>query len=379
MGKRLNINEVKYFVEIDSNSGCKLQDEVYINNSTILHLVCNCGEPFEKSFTNFKDKNQRQCRKCSGRINWDNDSVKFFIENESKCKLLSHNYKTNKTNLRLECSCGKKFTKTFHDFKDGNQRQCNECGIEKGNYHRSSLEEIAEYIESLGYILLTNKYINSDEKIIIKDKNGYMYSMLLSNLKGEQGTKIVHKSNPFSIDNIKLWCKINQKDFIVLSDKYEAKNIKLKWKCLKDGCKEIFYAYWYDIYNDKECVYCSIPKGEKKIKELFNNNYVSYDWQKEFQGLIGLGGGLLSYDFFLLKYNLLIEYQGEFHDGKARHQTKAKLKKQKEHDRRKKEYALQHKYNFLEIWYWDFDNIETILESKLKELSINDDSFLVAK
>lgn len=63
------------------------------------------------------------------------------------------------------------------------------------------------------------------------------------------------------------------------------------------------------------------------------------------------GGGNLSYDFYLDEYNLLIEYQGEFHDGSARIRDKSYLPTQQEHDRRKREYAKQQGINLLEIWY----------------------------
>lgn len=37
-------------------------------------------------------------------------------------------------------------------------------------------EEVKEYIESLGYILLSDIYINSNAKLIFKDKEGYYYT-----------------------------------------------------------------------------------------------------------------------------------------------------------------------------------------------------------
>lgn len=89
-------------------------------------------------------------------------------------------------------------------------------------------------------------------------------------------------------------------------------------------------------------------------------------WQKKFDGLVGVGNGLLSYDFYLPNYNLLIEYQGGFHDGSVKFQTDEGLKKQIEHDNRKKEYATKKHINLLEIWYDDFDNIDCILTQKLK-------------
>ena len=87
--------------------------------------------------------------------------------------------------------------------------------------------------------------------------------------------------------------------------------------------------------------------------------------QKEFNGLLGLGGKNLSYDFYLPDYNLLIEYQGEYHDGTANNQTKVAYKKQQEHDKRKKEYALNNNIKLLEIWYWDFERIEKMLTKEL--------------
>ena len=154
------------------------------------------------------------------------------------------------------------------------------------------------------------------------------------------------------------------------------------WKCKE--CDNEWKAMISNRVNNRGCPECNKSKGEKRCKEVFidkgfieilqeefnklntskyNNMY--FIPQKTFDGLVGLGDGLLSYDFYLPNYNLLIEYQGQYHDGTVSNQTQEEFEYQKEHDRRKKEYALQNKYNFLEIWYWDFDNIEEILLKQL--------------
>ena len=74
--------------------------------------------------------------------------------------------------------------------------------------------------------------------------------------------------------------------------------------------------------------------------------------------MVGINGGLLSYDLYVQNENLLIEYQGQFHDGTAYINDKQKFQRQQEHDRRKKGYAKSHGIRLLEIWYWDFENIE---------------------
>ena len=82
-----------------------------------------------------------------------------------------------------------------------------------------------------------------------------------------------------------------------------------------------------------------------------------------------MGGGHLSYDFYLPNHNLLIEYQGGFHDGTVTgsYQKLYDLERQQMHDKIKEKYAEQHNIRLLEIWYWDFDNIENILDEVLND------------
>ena len=80
----------------------------------------------------------------------------------------------------------------------------------------------------------------------------------------------------------------------------------------------------------------------------------------------GIGNRPLSYDFYLPNQNLLIECQGEQHYypvdiyGGEEH-----FEIQQEHDRRKREYATANGYNLIEIPYYDYDNIEEILDKVL--------------
>ena len=370
---------------------------------------------------------------------------------------------------------------------------------------RYTYEEVKIIIKNIGFKLISNKYLNNSEKLVIRDKDGYMYFVNLRNLLIYWFPRRFHKSNPYTIRNIKLWCKLNNKPFRLIDGQiYKGSNKKLIWKCLKENCQEYFNSNWNDISsghgcgvcfglqvtlsnclatknpelakewhptmngnltpwditscsnkevwwqckdnpkhewsaevnnrntNNTSCPYCSgkLPsedynlltckpelckewdynkndnkpeeytpytsnkvwwickecnceweatishrsngrgcpdcnksKGEKECKRIFDLGSIYYISQKEFEGLLGLGGGNLSYDFYLPKYNLLIEYQGEMHESfvKGIHKSIKDFEKQVEHDRRKKEYALLNGYSFLEIWYWDFNNIEEII------------------
>lgn len=313
-------------------------------------------------------------------INGENGNGCLLLTSKEKFLQLNQNNIPTMINLNILCACKiHNFNVTFTKFKHRNQKQCKICSNKINSLKRSlSFIDIKKYVEDeLNYIMITtekefwdSKFINNTNpnktKFIIKDFNGYYYSTIYSYLKANHIPRFVDKYNPYSIQNIELWLIKNQKDIILLSLNYEGNNKKLKWKCLKDN--NVFYSNWADIQCDKGCPICNESKGEKEINKILSWNKISFEPQKKFDGLIGIGGGLLSYDFYLPKFNLLIEYQGEFHDGTTRKQTKEDKKRQVEHDKRKKEYSINNNIRLLEIWYYDFGNIEEILT---KELQLN--------
>lgn len=62
MNKQWTINSIKEFVE--KNSDSKLITTEYHGFSQKLLFECACGNTFEKTFTKFKNKNQRKCEVC---------------------------------------------------------------------------------------------------------------------------------------------------------------------------------------------------------------------------------------------------------------------------------------------------------------------------
>lgn len=138
-----------------------------------------------------------------------------------------------------------------------------------------------------------------------------------------------------------------------------------------EKCGNVWNSYPINvIYKNHGCPRCEKKyKGEVKISNYFNNNDINYESQKSYEDLFGVGGRKLRYDFYLPDFDLLIEYQGNFHDGSSfvgDFFTKERLEIQQEHDERKRKYAKKHNIKLLEIWYWDFDNIEKILNNNIK-------------
>jgi DNA-directed RNA polymerase subunit RPC12/RpoP len=176
--------------------------------------------------------------------------------------------------------------------------------------------------------------------------------------------------------SLEYWAKDNNKEYLL--SEYSIKNLKSPdqvsygdndkylWVC--SICNREFPAsIGHRTISETNCPHCKESKGEKKIREWLEKYNFKFSPQKKFKGLIGTGGKNLSYDFYLHNLNLLIEYQGEFHDGSGRKYTQTNLENQQEHDKRKRDYALKNNIDLLEIWYRDFDNIENILNTYIKQ------------
>lgn len=155
-------------------------------------------------------------------------------------------------------------------------------------------------------------------------------------------------------------------DITLLSD-YIGINKKIDCSCNK--CGFFWTVNQAGSLRISGCPNCNKSHGESKIKHYLDKNNIQYKWQKCFDGLIGVGGGLLSYDFYIEQYNLLIEFQGVQHKQIVQYfDGKEQFEKQQEHDMRKREYAKNYNINLLEIWYYDIDKTEKILEQTLNNL-----------
>lgn len=145
------------------------------------------------------------------------------------------------------------------------------------------------------------------------------------------------------------------------------------FKCSECG-KQFIKAPFYVLHAPK-CPQCQRYRGEAKIALFLDRNNINFSQQKDYSDLIGTGGGKLKFDFYLPDYNLLIEYQGEFHDGTMNKFVSDRYPYVHEHDKLKREYVKKHSINLLEIWYYDFDKIEEILADRL---NIEEPVFFIA-
>lgn len=113
------------------------------------------------------------------------------------------------------------------------------------------------------------------------------------------------------------------------------------------------------------CPKCNSSKGERAISSWLIRYGIDFENEKSFDDLLSLRK--LRYDFYVSKYNLLIEFNGRQHYEYSRrfHKNMEGFENLKKRDELKKNYAESHNIRILIIPYWDRKNIASILEDAM--------------
>ncbi|TDX48334.1 DUF2726 domain-containing protein [Orenia marismortui] len=124
------------------------------------------------------------------------------------------------------------------------------------------------------------------------------------------------------------------------------------------------------VYHGNRCPYCKNSTGEEKIKQFLENNAFLFEKEYVFKDCISQKGGTLRFDFAIFNSKneviQIIEYDGEQHYRPIDFfGGKEGFKGVKKRDKIKNKYCKDNNIPLLRIPYWDFDNIEQILKSKL--------------
>lgn len=253
---------------------------------------------------------------------------------------------------------------------------CNLCSIEHNKCATRYTDESFKQ-KALSYnpdLIFLSDYQNIKSPIKVQCKKcGYVWNPVAEILIREDehcGCPKCAGNAVLTPDEFKLRLKETHPELILLSD-YVRSNQQVHVKC--NDCGFDFWIVPNKLQQGQHCPHCKISNGERLIKNYLDKNTIEYTYGKKYDGLIGLGGGLLSYDFYLPQYNLLIEMQGIQHiqpvDFTYSHNDKLaeeKFRKQQEHDKRKREYAATHNITLLEIWYDEIDRIDSILDNYLQ-------------
>lgn len=245
---------------------------------------------------------------------------------------------------------------------------CKQCSDKfKGKHNKYTFDEVKKQLINLHPNLTFdyNDYINKNQIIEANCiKHGYIKKKIDLFLKGYgceecKGTKKGKINNEYFINK----AKEQHNNYYDYSLVFVSKaQVKVKIICPKHG---VFEQTPNSHTKGQGCPTCNFSKGELKILNYLKNNDIEYLHQHKFKDC--KYKRQLSFDFYLPKNNICIEYNGEYHyNSYEKRKGQRGLELVQKRDQIKREFCQEKGIILLEIPYWNFKNLEDILNSSLR-------------
>ena len=225
---------------------------------------------------------------------------------------------------------------------------------------------VKEYVEGFGYKLLSG-YTGIHDKIILECPNGHIYNTSFNSFYSNKcrcgKCKNLETANKrkYSIDYIQEY--LNSFGYKLLTKNYINNKQKMKIEC-PEG--HIFYMCFSKFKNAKQrCPICKMSSGEQEVYRILSKYFDDIEIQYKFSDC--KDEKRLPFDFYLPQCNCCIEFDGVQHFEYQPHfGTYSKFLKQQKRDMIKTEYCKNNNIKLIRIPYYEFDNIEKILNKELK-------------
>lgn len=132
-----------------------------------------------------------------------------------------------------------------------------------------------------------------------------------------------------------------------------------------------YWVYWSNVLSGYKCAQCSLEStmsnGERAAEDIFKKYKINYIPQKRYDDCKDIY--TLPFDFYLPDYNLIVEIMGEQHEKPLDFfGGQDAFEKRIYHDKIKRNYLKKNKIHCLDIWYYEFTNMETIILDKIQEI-----------
>ena len=269
------IEEIKKSFESDDYT---LLDTEYKDCKQKLNYIC--PENHKGSILWNSWKQGSRCLICFRKNNKNKiEDIKKVFGNRGYI-LLSTEYKNAYSHLDYICPEGHKHSMAWNNFQQGTG--CPTCAVETTKKKlKKSIEDIREAFDKEGYILLTTKYRNANQKLKFECPNGHLHSMAWSHWNS--GTRCmecyIESKNGSTNPNWKGGIAINPY-CIVFKNKewrgiiYERDKDKFCWNplCENKGNRRSLHHINYD---KKNCIPANIIKVCNSCNSIAN---ADRDW-----------------------------------------------------------------------------------------------------
>lgn len=292
-------------------------------------------------------------------------NIKRYIElNNIKSTLLSESYINNSTPLDFMCDCGRHFKKAWSNYLQGSN-QCSYCRKSIVHKNMKKIQNALDKmgLKLLGE--LTGKQSNDYVDLIDNDGYKYHIKVFEIYRVRETGNYDNHQrfspNNPFTIDNINNFLVTNNIDYTCISSEYKSNTdrlsfvhcscgtiLQLSWNGMLAACRRYPKGILFD-----RCPCCKNKKTESYhaliLKQIFLHEYP--DTSTEDNSCINPNTNRnLPTDIVNHRLKLAIEIQSDYHD----------REEQAERDKIKENYWIKRGYTFYNPDIRDYSIIQMI-------------------
>jgi hypothetical protein len=330
----------------------------------------NCGYEWNIKPNNFLSG--QRCPICSEKnriikkTRLHSDFIKMVDEIWNKKIIVLGNYTRGKDKIKFKCNiCNCEWYTVPYNILRG--YGCPQCAGVKKKSDEEFKQEIYNLVNNEYEFL--EEYLDSRTKILIKHNIcNFIYkvspSVFLSGCRCPKCSgKLKYTTETFKEKVYEL----TGDEYILLS-KY-GKDNKDKVLIKHNKCNNEYLVSPNCFLDGCRCPICNESKGERKIRYYLENNKINLISQYTFENLKDIE--LLRFDFGILSNNnliCLIEYDGIGHykeDVFSRYSYINTIK----HDQMKNDYCNKNNIKLLRIPYWEYDNIEQILNNYFNYLN----------
>lgn len=265
---------------IFAENGCRLLETEYVNYSTKMRYIAQCGHEHEITMSNFLRGKGRVCKECrykkiSATNTHSYEYVKNFFEKEG-CTLLSKEYHDSmEQRLEYIATCGHKNTVTFNKFANGVGRVCLKCSKSKKYIY----DEVFSEFEKKGCTLLECSYVNCKTPMRYIATCGHESEISFDVFMNAKGASLrcpkCQQIKHYSFDEVKAYFETNGCE--LLSSTYVTAKDKLEYRASCGHKAKIAFEKFL-TGQGRKCNKCCKPTGEEHWK--YNPDLTDEDREK---------------------------------------------------------------------------------------------------
>lgn len=251
-------------------------------------------------------------------------------------------YVNNYTKVCIDCPLHGDFLQTPKNHSNGSG--CPKCAILKKSINLSKTNELIisqfNFKHNYRYDYSKVNYLNNKSKVVVICREHGEFKVSPSHHLNGTGCSKCSLNYRKSSDEYIKDCSIihnNKYDYSLIEFKNNKSNILII--CPEHG--QFTQNAGHHLYGSG-CPSCKQSIGEREIQKILDINNIKYEKEKKFDDCISNLGYKLKFDFYLIDYNMCIEYDGIQHFRPIDHfGGYESFLKTKENDNIKEEYCIK--------------------------------------